>query len=81
MDAPYVGGKFIAVMVDGEAKWDECISVTDVGDQWVQHITVENKCFWAGENSNAFILHHNIKCCYCGDDPSCVWQPPNCCMC
>lgn len=80
-NAPDVEGKFIAVMVDGIAGWEECVSVTDVGEQWVQHITVEDKCFWAGEQSSSFILHHNIKCCYCGGDSNCVWQPPNCCMC
>lgn len=80
LKAPEVEGKFIAVMINNVSKWDECISVTDVGEQWVQHITVENKCFWAGENSNAFILHHNIKCCYCGG-ADCVWTGPNCCDC
>lgn len=81
LKAPEVNGKHVAVMVENVAKWDFVTEVYDVGHQWVQHITVEDKCFWAGENSNAFILHHNIKCCYCGSNPNCDWNPPNCCSC
>lgn len=79
--APDVFGKDVAVMVNDKAAWDKVVSLQDVGEQWVQHITVENKCFWAGENSNAFILHHNIKYCYVDHDPPCNWMPPNCCLC
>jgi hypothetical protein len=27
----------------------------------VQHITVGDRCFWAGEKRGAYILHHNSK--------------------
>lgn len=81
LNAPEVYGKHVAVMIGKNATWDLVTSLEDVGDQWVQHITVENKCFWAGENSNAFILHHNLKCCYCGGNNTCSWDPPNCCSC
>lgn len=83
VDAPFVMGKQVATFKNGQAHWEDVVSVTDVGDTWVQHITVGDKCFWAGEQSNGFILHHNIKCCYCDPDtcPGGVWQPPNCCMC
>jgi hypothetical protein len=81
IEAPFVFGKYVGTMIDGKPIWDEVVSVKDVGNIWVQHITVGNKCFWAGETSNAFILHHNIKCCYCGDNPNCRWIGPNCCIC
>jgi hypothetical protein len=75
VNAPDLDGKFVAVMIKDVAGWDQVVSVTDVGNYWVQHITVEDKCFWAGENSNAFILHHNIKKC----EGNTVWVAPNCC--
>jgi hypothetical protein len=32
-----------------------------VGEIKVQHITVGDKCFWAGEKQGKYILHHNMK--------------------
>jgi hypothetical protein len=77
--APDVLGKFVAIMMNDIASWDEVISVEPIGKIWVQHITVGDNCFWAGDSSNAFILHHNIKCCYCDGQTDCSWVPPNCC--
>lgn len=64
---PDLVGKLIPVMtlVDGHAGqtvgWDEVIGVEDAGQIDVQHITVGDKCFWAGAQNNAFIAHHNMK--------------------
>ena len=33
-----------------------CLSFADI-----QHITVGDQSFWAGEKSGSYILHHNIK--------------------
>ncbi len=41
--------------------WEQVVSVEAVGQINVQHITVGDKCFWAGETEDAFILHHNLK--------------------
>jgi len=41
--------------------WELVESVESVGDIEVQMITVGDKCFWAGEQPGAFILHHNLK--------------------
>jgi hypothetical protein len=78
--SPDVLGEYVAVQKDGKSFWDEVVSLDELGDIWVQHITVGDKSFWAGKNDSAFILHHNIKCCYCGDNPNSVWTPPNCCI-
>jgi hypothetical protein len=34
-------------------------TVIHIGVQEVRHITVGDRCFWAGENG--FMLHHNLK--------------------
>ena len=63
--APQLMGKSVAVRRDGTdgsaCGWEPVRSVEAVGDIEVQHITVGNKCFWAGEERNGFILHHNSK--------------------
>lgn len=63
--APNLLGKLIAVRHDngGSSKtgWETVTEVAEVGVIEVQHITVGNKCFWAGEFNDKYILHHNIK--------------------
>ena len=63
--APNVLGKSVAVRRDegGESQsaWEVVTSVDAVGEIEVQHITVGDKCFWAGEKPNVYILHHNMK--------------------
>jgi hypothetical protein len=63
--APNLLGKSVAVRLDKDGKtqttWELVTAVDSVGEIEVQHITVGDKCFWAGEIANAFILHHNIK--------------------
>lgn len=60
-------GKLVPVMtlIDGHTGqtvgWDMVIGVEDAGRVAVQHITVGDKCFWAGAQNNAFIAHHNAK--------------------
>jgi len=46
---------------DGGVVWEEVTESDRVGMIWVQHITVGDKCFWAGEKPGAYILHHNMK--------------------
>jgi hypothetical protein len=61
--APQLAGKSVAVRRDdGETihiSWDPVASVDSVGEIDIQHISLNDKCFWAGEQPNAFILHHN----------------------
>lgn len=78
--SPDVYGKYVAVNIDGKSFWDKVVELKEIGEIWVQHITVNNKSFWAGKTDGAYILHHNIKCCYCGGS-DCVWTGPNCCDC
>ena len=51
-------------------QWEQVISIEDIGMIAVQHITVGDKCFWAGESKDAFILHHNVKQAPGGDEVS-----------
>jgi hypothetical protein len=39
--------------------WEKVASVTSVGTIEIQHISINDKCYWAGESKDAFILHHN----------------------
>jgi hypothetical protein len=41
--------------------WETVTKVEEVGMIQVQHITVGDRCFWAGEKKAAYILHHNMK--------------------
>jgi hypothetical protein len=63
--APNVHGKSVAVRRDeggvSHSAWEAVASVVPVGEIEVQHITVGDKCFWAGEKPNSYILHHNTK--------------------
>ena len=54
-------GDEVATMVDGKASWEPLVSVDTIGMIPVQHITVGDKCFWAGEQDGKYILHHNVK--------------------
>lgn len=55
-------GEYVCIRIGNEEpQWDEVVHVEDIGDGFVQHITVENADFWAGEFYDAFILHHNLK--------------------
>lgn len=58
-------GERVAVRWDEGGKvhtgWELVTAVDEVGVIQVQHITVGDKCFWAGEKKGAYILHHNLK--------------------
>lgn len=60
-----LAGKSVAVRRDtaqgSETGWEAVESVVAVGDIEVQHITVGDRCFWAGESVKGYILHHNLK--------------------
>lgn len=79
MLAPNLLGKQVAVRRDGEKPgvpvWEVVVEVELVGAIQVQHITVGDKCFWAGEKNSVYILHHNLKNADGGDfDP--WWDDP-----
>lgn len=63
--APDLLGKQVAVRRDGHNElntgWEVVNQVDSIGTIEVQHITVGDKCFWAGEKADAYILHHNLK--------------------
>ncbi len=73
--APDLLGKMVAVRRDDSSgtktAWETVIEVKSIGQIIVQHITVGNKCFWAGEKKNVYILHHNLK--FVGDDGTGDW--------
>lgn len=49
-------------LVDGKYRsWDVFADVQFLGEGEVQHITVEDECFWAGEREGAYLPHHNAK--------------------
>jgi hypothetical protein len=51
----------VPVMRDGAVCWSEVTHVEYAGLRWVMKIYVGDRCFWAGETPDAFILHHNAK--------------------
>jgi hypothetical protein len=55
--------------------WETIVKVEPVGIIRVQHITVGDKCFWAGEKKGAYILHHNMKDAGGGDYWPDEWDP------
>jgi hypothetical protein len=62
--APDLLGKQVAVRQDDEqasVRWEKVTAVDSIGQIQVQHITVGDKCFWAGEKPGSYILHHNLK--------------------
>lgn len=59
MLAPTLLYRKVPVMRSNISNWETVTAVEFVGDREVNHITVGDKCFWAGETGDAFILHHN----------------------
>ncbi|MCE4540712.1 hypothetical protein LXT12_26105 [Pelomonas sp. P7] len=57
-----------------KSEWEVVESVQEVGLIDVQHITVGDRCFWAGESMGAFILHHNLKAEPDPGDPDPWWD-------
>jgi hypothetical protein len=59
MTPKYLLDEYVAVRRGEFTAWEKVICVEDIGEIMVQHISVNDKCFWAGEQPDAFILHHN----------------------
>lgn len=57
--APHLAGKSVAVRDGNGTRWEAVKRLRSVGDRLVQHITVDNGCFWAGAEQGRYILHHN----------------------
>ena len=80
--APNLLGKQVGVRIDAtndrDFRWETVSQVAEVGLIDIQHITVGDRCFWAGETSGKFILHHNLKCVDCsasaGDGGASLWN-------
>jgi hypothetical protein len=60
-------GVLVPVEINGSRQWDVVVDVQDIGALEVQHLTVEDACFWAGEQPDMFLLHHNKKAGQCVD--------------
>jgi hypothetical protein len=61
VNAPDLMGRTVACMKDGMTFWDKVVSVESVGDKFVSVIDAGGTAFWAGEQDNSYILHHNVK--------------------
>jgi hypothetical protein len=59
--APNLFDKVIPVVIDDEFSWDRVVKIETLGDQYVQHITVENNFFLAGNHEGKYVFHHNVK--------------------
>ncbi len=60
--APDLLGKKIAVRIDGAdsaTRFEIVEMLIEVGMIEVQHISVGERAFWAGETMGAYVLHHN----------------------
>lgn len=57
--------KGIEVLTRGDAvRHADVIDVLDIGEQWVQHITIHdepNDFFWTGDSKSFLFAHHNLK--------------------
>ena len=62
--APNLLGKKVATRLDDQViaiNFRTVELVEPLGSIQVQHITVGDRAFWAGEKKGAYILHHNLK--------------------
>jgi hypothetical protein len=59
LDAPETLGRMVLTKVNDRIEESVIETVIHIGVQEVRHITVGDRCFWAGENG--FMLHHNLK--------------------
>lgn len=75
--APELMDKSVATRVDSDGvtrtEWRKVTAVEPIGQIEVQHITVGDKCFWAGEKANRYILHHNTKASFVGSFDVSEW--------
>ena len=59
--APHVAGKSVAVRDSIGSRWEAVKRIRSLGVRQVQHITVNDGCFWAGVEAGRSILHHNKR--------------------
>jgi hypothetical protein len=53
--------QYIGTKIGENVEWSKVNVVESIGNIDIQHITVGEKCFWAGEQDGKYILHHNLK--------------------
>jgi len=59
--APHAQGCWIATRDQDGWLPDEVVSVTNVGEQDIQHITCEDDYYLAGDLVGRYAAHHNLK--------------------
>lgn len=59
--APDTLGRHVPVRRGERHAAPAVVEVVALGLIDVQHITVGDRCFWAGDDSRTYLLHHNIK--------------------
>ena len=52
-------GEHVPVKRHGVVGYEEITGVEALGPIQIQHISINDQCFWAGEQNDVFILHHN----------------------
>ncbi|WP_374248065.1 phage tail protein [Thermomonas sp.] len=62
LPAPQTPGHIVPTRTIHGTRADSTVAdAISLGAITVQHITVGDRCFWAGDDGVAFVLHHNIK--------------------
>lgn len=59
--AEHLLGVNVPVSKHGLIEFETVMSVEDIGERLVQHITCENNFFLAGKKKGLYLLHHNAK--------------------
>lgn len=59
--APHLAGKSVGVRDGNGVRWEPVARIRSIGMRLVQHISVNDGCFWAGAEQGRYILHHNKK--------------------
>lgn len=57
--APNLAGKNVGVRDGNGTRWEAVTRIRSIGQRMVQHISVNDGCFWAGAEQGRCILHHN----------------------
>ncbi len=57
---PALLGESVPVLRNGVITWEKVVSNEHVGYKFVRVIDAHDNYFWAGETTDAYILHHNI---------------------
>jgi len=58
--SPDLEGKEVAIMKNGEARFDKVIRLDMIGVLDVVPMDTGDNNFWAGEKDGEYIMHHNI---------------------